>query len=56
MWFLIENNSQKIFEFKTKKELREFAKKHNLKIKKSPISNFTYYTEGYVELPTGFSD
>ena len=28
MWFLIENNSQKVFEFKSKKELKEFAKRY----------------------------
>jgi len=55
VWFLIENNSQKIYVFDSLKELRQFAKKNKLHIKKSHASN-TYYTESYVILPTEFND
>jgi len=54
MYFLIENNIQICLAFPTLKELREYAKKHRWKIKKSRSdwNGTTYYTESYVILPT----
>ena len=54
MFYIIENNSQRVFSFKTLKELREFAKKNNIKIKKSPLKPNWYYTESYVILPIDY--
>jgi hypothetical protein len=57
MYFLIENSSQIMLRFKSLKALKEYAKQHNLKIKKSwDWNGTTYYTESYVTLPTGEID
>jgi fructose-specific phosphotransferase system component IIB len=57
-YFLIENNAQVCFTFKSLKELRKFAKQHGWKIKKSTsdANGTTYYTESYEILPTGEID
>jgi len=55
VYFLIENSSQIMLRFKSLKALKEYAKQHNLKIKKSWSEN-TYYTESHVILPTGEID
>ena len=55
-WFLIENNSQTMFIFRTLRELKEFARENGLHIKKSPTYPRAYYTESYVILPTGYKD
>jgi hypothetical protein len=48
---LIENISQQAHRFNSISELKDFAKKHDLKIKRSPMSDTqeieTYYTEGF---------
>lgn len=55
-WYIIENNSQKVLEFNTKKEMLEWAKRNRWKIKKCPLYDNFYYTECYVVLPLPFKD
>lgn len=55
-WFLIENNAQVMYRFRTLRELRAFAKAHGLEVKRSPTDPSTFYTESYVYLPLGFED
>ena len=50
--YLIENNSQVVLEFPSVKKLREWAKKHGYKVRKSPLSEDWYYTEAVTVLPT----
>jgi hypothetical protein len=50
IYYLIENNSQICYKFTTLKELKQFAKSHNLRIKKSWDNN-CYYTKSFVYLP-----
>jgi len=54
--YLIDNNSHSILEFRSKKKLKEYAKTNNIKIKPSPLSDNSYYTESYIILPTGYKD
>lgn len=50
MWTLIDNDKHELLEFTSKAKLREYAKQHGLKIRKSPTSERCYYTDacGYV--------
>jgi uncharacterized protein YecA (UPF0149 family) len=54
IYYLIENNSQVCLVFETLRQLKEFAKQHKWKIKKSnaDFNGVTYYTESYEILPT----
>ena len=45
-WTLIENAAQTTYKFRSLKDLRAFAAKYNLAVKKSPTSDRCYYTEG----------
>jgi hypothetical protein len=59
VYYLIENNAHVVLVFDTLKELKEYAKQHNLEIKKSWAYDWgekTYYTESYEILPTGEID
>jgi hypothetical protein len=59
VYYLIENNSHVVLVFDTLEELKEYAKRHKLEIKKSWSYNWgvdTYYTESYEILPTGEID
>jgi hypothetical protein len=59
VYYLIENNAHIVMSFDTLKKLKEYAKQHNLKIKKSWACDWgdpTYYTESYEILPTGEAD
>ena len=55
-WYVIENNSQRVLEFNTKREMLEWAKRNGWRIKKCPLYYNWYYTESYVVLPTPFND
>jgi hypothetical protein len=58
-YHLIENNAHVALLFDTLKELKEYAKQHGLKIKRSWACDWgipTYYTESYEILPTGEAD
>lgn len=50
MWRLIDNDAQQIREFGTLRELREYAKKYNLEIKRSSMNYHVYYSEAEVIL------
>jgi len=54
--YLIDNFKQKIYEFDSIRKLKEFAKKHNMEIKKSPLDNNVFYTEDYSVIPPVFND
>lgn len=50
--YLIENDAHVVLEFPSVKKMREWAKKHGYKVRKSPLSENWYYTEATVILPT----
>ena len=50
--YLIENDGQVVLEFPSVKKMREWAKKHGHKVRKSPLGGNWYYTEAMVILPT----
>jgi len=54
--YLIDNSKQKIYEFDSIRKLKEFAKKHHMKIKKSPLDDNVFYTEDFSEIPPVFSE
>ena len=54
--YLVDNNSHALLKFKSKKALKEYAKKEKIKVKSSPFSENSYYIEDYVVLPTEFRD
>jgi hypothetical protein len=54
--YLIDNFNHKVYEFESIRKLKEFAKKHSMKIKKSPLDDNVFYTEDFSEIPPLFND
>jgi hypothetical protein len=54
--FLINNLAQVVLEFSSIKEMKEWAKKHNDKIKQSPLTDNWYYTEDFSVIPPCYPD
>jgi hypothetical protein len=54
--YLIDNFSHKVYGFNSIRKLKEFAKKHYMKIKKSPLDENVFYTEDYSVIPPVFDD
>ena len=51
-WYLIDNDKQEAMIFPSLKLLKEYARKHDLKVKRSPMNPYCFYTESWVILPT----